>query len=142
MEQTAIIFPGIAMFFLTASAVIYMGIKRHAAIQGREVSIAYYRLFNEGNQPARLQLISRHVQNHFEVPPLFYIVVLFLYVSGTVTPWTVTLAWLYVVSRCVHSYIHLGSNNVSQRFFVFGASGLVLVTLWGSLLVSLLTRST
>jgi len=142
MERTAIIFPGIAMFFLTASVVVYMGIKRYAAIQGREVSIKFYRLFNEGAQPARLQLISRHVQNHFEVPPLFYIVVLFIFVSGTVTPWQVTLAWLYVLSRCVHSYIHLGTNNVSQRFFVFGASGLILVALWVSLLLSLVGGST
>jgi hypothetical protein len=139
MDPTAILYPGIVMFFLTASVVIYMGIKRYAAIQSREVSIKYYRLFSEGTQPARLQLISRHVQNHFEVPPLFYIVVLFIYVSGTVTPLKVTLAWLYVVSRCVHSYIHLGSNNVSQRFFVFGGSGLVLVALWLSLLFSLVT---
>ncbi len=101
----------------------------------------YYRLYNEGEQPEQLQLISRHVQNHFEVPPLFYIVLLFLLVTGSVTQVAVVLAWLYFLSRCLHSYIHLGSNDVSRRFVTYATSGLILAGLWICLLVSLLTYS-
>ncbi len=138
MDPSAILFPGIAMFFLSFAMVIVLGVSRFSAIRRGEVSIKYYRLYNEGQQTPRLQLLSRHVQNHFEVPPLFYIALLFIYVSNQVTALTVALAWLYFASRCLHSYIHLGSNNVSRRFSVYGASGLVLAALWLSLLVSLL----
>lgn len=138
MNPSAIVFPGIAMFFLTFSAVLYLGYRRVTAVRRGEVSIRYYRLYTEGEQPDSLQLIGRHVQNHFEVPPLFYVVLLFLYVTGSVTPLSVALAWLYVALRCLHSFIHLGTNDVRRRLQAFAASGLVLGGLWLSLLVSLI----
>ena len=141
METSAIIFPAIAMFMLTFSTIAYLGVSRLSAIRRGDVSIRYYRLYNEGEQSSRLQQIGRHAQNHFEVPPLFYIVVLFLYVTDSVTPLAVTLAWLYFGSRCVHSFIHLGSNDVTYRFVAFALSGMILTALWILLLVSVASAS-
>ena len=138
MDRNAILYPGIAMFFLTFAMVLYLGVARYLAIRRGDVSIKFYRLFAEGQQPERLQLISRHVQNHFEIPPLFYVVLLFTHVAGHVTAHAVGLAWLYFISRCLHSCIHLGSNNVSHRFLTYGASGFILASLWLSVLASLL----
>jgi hypothetical protein len=76
VSPAAIIYPAIAMFFLTFGILVNLGVQRYAAIRRREVSIRYYRLYTEGQQPDRLQLLGRHVQNHFEVPPLFHIAVL------------------------------------------------------------------
>jgi hypothetical protein len=42
----------------------------------------------------------------------------------------VALAWLFVVLRLVHAYIHLTSNHVGRRFAVFAASALVLLIMW------------
>ena len=136
MDSSAIIFPAVAMFLLTFSVIAYLGGSRLAAIRRGDVSIRYYRLYNEGEQTSRLRAIGRHAQNHFEVPPLFYIAVLFLYVTGSVTPLAVALAWLYFASRCVHSFIHLGSNNVTHRFIAFAVGGLILACLWILLLLS------
>jgi hypothetical protein len=136
MDVSAIIFPAVAMFMLTCSVIAYLGGSRLAAIRRGDVSIRYYRRYNEGEQTARLQVIGRHAQNHFELPPLFYIATLFLYVTGSVTPIAVALAWLYFASRCVHSFIHLGSNNVTHRFIAFAVSGLILAGLWIVLLLS------
>ncbi|MFB3117862.1 MAG: MAPEG family protein [Myxococcota bacterium] len=140
MESSAIIFPAAAMFMLTFSVIAYLGASRLAAIRRGTVSIRYYRRYSEGEQTPRLQVIGRHTQNHFEVPPLFYIVVLFLYVTNGVTPLAVAFAWLYFASRCVHSFIHLGSNNVTQRAIVFALSGLIMVGLWILLLLSIASR--
>ena len=136
MDPSAIIYPAVAMFMLTFSVVAYTGGSRLAAIRRREVSIRYYRLYNEGEQTPRLQVIGRHLQNHYEVPPLFYIAVILLYVTGSVTPVAVVFAWLYFASRCAHSFIHLGSNNVTHRFIAFAVSGLILACLWILLLIS------
>ncbi len=141
MDASAIIFPAVAMFMLTFSVVAYLGRSRLSAIRRGDVSIRYYRRYSEGEQTSRLQVIGRHAQNHFEVPPLFYIAVLFLYVTGNVTPIAISLAWLYFGSRCVHSFIHLGTNNVTHRFVVFGISGLILTGLWIVLLVSVAASS-
>ena len=130
MNPNAIVLPAIAMFFLTATLIARMGFLRVRAVQRGEISIAYYRLYNEGEQPDRLQQIGRHVQNHFEAPPLFYAVLVFLYVTGGVTPVSVGLAWLYVGLRAVHSVVHLGRNDVRQRLIVWATSMLVLSSLW------------
>ena len=134
MQSSAIVFPAIAMFFLTFSMIVALGYRRVRAVTRGEVSIRYYRLYNEGEQPDALQQIGRHVQNHFEVPPLFYAAVLFLYVTGGVTPWSVGLAWLYVALRCLHSGIHLGSNDVRRRLQTWAASVFTLAGLWLCLL--------
>ena len=141
MEAVTILYPGIAMFALTFGVIAYLGASRYAAIHRKQVSIKYFRTYDEGEQPARLHLLSRHVQNHFEVPPLFYIGILFTFVSDSVTAAAVVFAWLYVSLRGVHSAIHLGSNDVSRRFFTFGFSPLALAGLWGSLAVSLVERA-
>jgi hypothetical protein len=138
MTSTAILYPGIAMFCVTLLVMLRLGFARYAAIHDQSVSIKYFRTFDEGSQPERLHLLSRHMQNHFEIPPLFYAGILFTYVSGSVTGLSVALAWLFVLTRCVHSAIHLGTNNVSARFFTFGVSLVFLAGIWIALLVSLL----
>jgi hypothetical protein len=138
MTSMAILYPGIAMFFLTLGVMLWLGLSRYKAILDRSVSIKYFRAFNEGNQPERLHLLSRHMQNHFEIPPLFYAGILFTHASGSVTLLSVVLAWLFFFTRCAHSFIHLGANNVSARFFTFGVSLVFLAGIWGSVLASLL----
>jgi hypothetical protein len=129
------------MFFLTLLVMLWLGFARYTAIHNRSVSIKYFRTFNEGSQPERLHLLSRHMQNHFEMPPLFYAGVLFTYSSGAVTPLSVGLAWLFFVTRCIHSFIHLGANNVSARFFTFGVSLVFLAGIWVSLLAALVSSA-
>ena len=46
LNPNAIVFPAIAMFFLTATLVARMGFPRVRAVQRDEISIAYYRLYN------------------------------------------------------------------------------------------------
>jgi len=141
VDATTIVYPAIAMFFLTLSLIVRLGVQRVGAVRSGQISVAYYRLYNEGVQPDHLQQIGRHVQNHFEVPPLFYVVLLFLYVTGSVTALAVALAWLYVALRVVHSAVHLGRNDVRQRLIVWMSSVAALAALWVLLGVSLLSRA-
>lgn len=138
MSAHLILYPAVAMFALTAGCIFTLGIARYRAIHQRQVRISFYQTYDKGSQPERLHLLQRHVQNHFEVPPLFYAGVISLYATGAVGPVSLGLAWMYVAARCVHSYIHLGSNDVSQRFFTFGFSLLCLCGIWLALLAHLL----
>jgi len=60
----------------------------------------------------------------------------------------VVLMWLGVArytairNRSAHSYMHLGSNNVTAWFFTFISSVVLLTAIWVSLLVSLLAADT
>lgn len=138
VSPTAILYPAVAMFFLTLGCLLTLGLSRYRAIRAGEVKISYYRTYDEGVQPKRLHLLARHIQNHFEVPPLFYIGVILTYVTDSVGVVAVVCAWSFVAARVLHTYIHLGSNNVSHRFFAFGMSLTFLAALWALLLFGLL----
>lgn len=141
MNPNLIIYPAFAMFALTIGCFLYLGYCRNKAIHRGEVRISFFRTYTEGSQPARLLLLARHVQNHFEVPPIFYAAVIFTYITNSVTIFTVGLAWLFVATRVAHTFVHLGGNNVSVRFFTFGFSLLVLTALWLSLVFSVTTSA-
>lgn len=138
MQNTAIFYPTVAMFTLSIGLIFFLGIKRFLAIQQGKVRISYYKTYNKGEQTERLHLLGRHIQNHFEVPPMFYAGVVISYLIGATDTMSIMLAWGFVAARTVHSCIHLGSNNVSQRFFVFGLSLLCLTGLWLKIFLSLL----
>ena len=40
------------------------------------------------------------------------------------------LAWLFVLSRLVHAYIHTGTNYVRHRFNAFAAGVFILLAMW------------
>ena len=66
------------------------------------------------------------------------LVTILTYVTDQVTYWMVGCAWAYVAVRYLHSWVHLGSNDVLTRFRVYGVSALVLGVMWTTLLVQLL----
>jgi hypothetical protein len=62
---------------------------------------------------------------------LFYAAVLTIYAAELTSPLYVTLAWVYVVLRLVHSAIHCTYNKVMHRLSVFMAAFLALSLIWG-----------
>ncbi len=132
MHNLDILYPAFAMFSLSLACLFSLGFLRFMAIRKREVKISYFRTYNEGTQPARLHLFARHVQNHFEVPPLFHLGLILSFVTGNNALLTLVFAWLFVAARLVHTFIHLGPNNVSMRFFTFGFSLICLCGVWAS----------
>ena len=132
MGSTTILLPAFAMFFLTIGCIFYLGFSRYRAIHAKQVKVSFYRTYDEGSQPKRLHLLSRHVQNHFEVPPIFYAGILVAYTTTNDLLISLIFAWLFVLARVAHTFIHLGSNNVSVRFFTFGFSLLCLLGRWSS----------
>ena len=80
--------------------------------------------------PDDVKKIANNYQNQFEVPVLFYAVLPLLLVTGLADWIAVAMAWVFVASRIVHGFIHLGSNIVIQRFRAFAAGFIVVVLMW------------
>lgn len=74
----------------------------------------------------------------FEVPVLLYLALVVAFVTNQVTATTLALAWVFVVSRYVHSAIHCTYNRVRHRFAIYFSGCLVLWLLWGMLAIGLL----
>lgn len=69
-------------------------------------------------------------RNLFEMPVLFYTLCIILLVTGKADASYVSLAWVYVALRYLHSAIHCSYNNVNHRFMAFGASCVVVWAMW------------
>jgi hypothetical protein len=68
--------------------------------------------------------------NLLEMPVLFYVICLMLFVTNRVDEMFVYLAWIYVVLRVLHSLIHLTYDNLRQRMALFALSNLVVIVMW------------
>ncbi|AKE51158.1 MAPEG family protein [Kangiella geojedonensis] len=78
-----------------------------------------------------------HFKNLFEMPVLFYLAVLISMMTSTSSYWLLGLAWLYVICRIAHAYIHCSYNNVFHRFKAFISSYFVLLALWVVLILDI-----
>ena len=129
MPRHAIFWPVLCLVLWTFLVLVQVPIRRfHAAFKGRVVA-SDFRYGESGHVPADVALPNRVFMNLVEVPTLFYVLCLILYVTGTVTPACVALAWLYFALRIAHSLIYLTYNHVVHRFAVFATSNLVVLAM-------------
>jgi hypothetical protein len=126
------------MFALVAFILVKMARIRFGAVYSGEMDPAFYKTFQDGQEPEHIRVVTRHFINQFEVPVLFHVIVILAYVTHHVSWPMVGLAWGYVAIRYVHSYVHLGSNDVLLRARLYFASGLVLAAMWVGLFACLL----
>jgi hypothetical protein len=65
-----------------------------------------------------------------EMPVLFYVICLMLYVTSRVTMPFIWMAWAYVALRAIHSIVHLTYDKFSHRMALFAVSNLVVIAMW------------
>ena len=77
-----------------------------------------------------VEMPANNLANLFEMPVLYFALVPLLLVTGTATAAQVLLAWAFVLTRALHSYIHIGPKKVQQRFLVYAISCAFLLAMW------------
>jgi len=97
---------------------------------GSKLTPSDFKYGESSSVPPEVAIPNRNYMNLLELPVLFYVACILLFASGQYAPVSVTVAWLYVALRIVHSLIHLGHNNVMHRLAVFAVSNFVLMGLW------------
>lgn len=110
--------------------VFMVGFSRIRAARTGRVRRGAFRLGESADVPADVTLWNRNLMNLLEMPLLFYVVSIAFYVTHQVTPRVVTLAWVYLALRLAHSLVHVTSNRILVRLTFFGASNVVLLSLW------------
>jgi hypothetical protein len=80
--------------------------------------------------PERATQIANCFHNQLEQPVLFYAVVAFILITSTNSLIFVLLAWIFVLARLVHAYIHTGYNSVWHRGTAMGVAAIALVAMW------------
>lgn len=132
-----ILYPMAALVMWTFAVVALVLIVRiRAGRQGR-ITIRDLSLGESPQVPADVALLNRNFMNLLEMPVLFYVACLTLYVTKTADGTAVILAWLYVALRLCHSLVHITYNNVVHRASAYAASTVVLLVLWVRAFVAL-----
>jgi hypothetical protein len=85
---------------------------------------------HEDAWPDSVLLINNNIRNQFELPVLFYVLTILAMATRHADFLFVVLAWVFVLSRLVHAYIHVTSNNLRMRGLWFGVGALVLFIMW------------
>jgi hypothetical protein len=137
MGPAQILFPMAALVALTFVVLLLIPYARFKAARGRLVTADDFRFGESGRVPGHVSVPNRNLMNLLELPVLFYVACLTLYVTRTVDQTSLYLAWLYVALRAAHSLVHLTYNKVFHRLGVYAASNVVLLMIWIRLFLAL-----
>ncbi|MBD0415637.1 MAPEG family protein [Oryzicola mucosus] len=133
MNQTAIFWPVIAQAVLTFIAYFVMYSRRMQAVKSGAADLRTFKRRNA--EPEASETAANNILSQFELPVLFYVVCLSLYVTNGASYVALLLAWLFVASRYVHAYVHMTSNRLLYRrpIFIIGFVAVILMWLWFAL---------
>jgi hypothetical protein len=130
MNQLLIFGPVFAMMVLVSIVAVLTfreRVRQYKAMRMHPQKAPTRKEFSAAMQDTRC---SDNFQNLFEMPVMFYVVCLGLYLTQTVSVAVVALAWVYVLLRYAHSWVHCGPNKVMLRFRFFAMSFFALVAIW------------
>ncbi len=129
MSVQAVLLPLFVEVALTFAIGFSMAYGRIAAVRAREVHPRDIAL-REPNWPKHLLQLQNAFLNQFELPVLFYVLTILVLFTKTADLAFVILAWVFVVLRLAHAYVHLTSNRVSRRALFFLTGAAVLCVMW------------
>jgi hypothetical protein len=127
MNQSAILGPFMTMMLLTLIVWIYMYAKRIPLIQKSKIdpnTLTAAELTRIS--PPSVSNPSDNLKNLFELPTLFYGLVLYLFVVNKVDQTYLIAAWTFAGFRVLHSAVHCTVNIVMLRFWLYCISALAL----------------
>ncbi|HML28099.1 MAG TPA: MAPEG family protein [Hyphomicrobium sp.] len=82
------------------------------------------------NWPERTTQLGNAFKNQLELPILFYVLIAFVLITRVGDVLLLVLAWLFVLLRIAHAYIHATNNRVMLRARVYGGGMAVLIAMW------------
>lgn len=130
MTQETILFPVIALAALTFGIGLWFGAIRFRAVRNGDINPAFYKLNRGAKLPEYYLKLNNNYNNLFEIPVLFYVVSILIYVTNNTDVVFVALSWAFVTTRYVHSYIHTTYNNVMHRKNAFLSGVAILIFEW------------
>ena len=129
MTIQAILAPMFAQVGLTFVLLFWMSVLRLRALRLGGVRPQQVAL-REAAWPPRVLQVGNAFHNQLELPLLFYAAVLLGLQTQTLDVALLVLSWMFVLSRLVHTYIHVNSNRLDRRTAVFLVGAIALLLMW------------
>ena len=121
MTQEAIFSPFFATIILTLCVWIYMYIRRINFLNNQKLNPQDLVGTNALAKlsPPPVSNPADNLKNLFEIPVVFYALVLYLYTTNQVDTVYLYAAWIFVVFRILHSIVHCTFNLIMLRFWLY-----------------------
>jgi hypothetical protein len=129
MTIQMVLLPVFVQVALTFALLIWMASVRTASVSSGETKVRDIAL-RQPAWPAKPTQVSNSYDSQFQLPLLFYVLVILAWVTRQADLVFVVMAWIFVLARLAHVYVHTTSNHVPTRFRVFAVGMLVLLLMW------------
>jgi hypothetical protein len=117
VSPTAILWPVLAHIALVFILYAWLTVARTRAVKSGEIDYSCFVLGRD--EPLHVARITRNLANQFELPLLFYALVVVLVALGRLTWFDVAAAWVFVAGRVIHTLVQTRTDNVVLRGRVF-----------------------
>lgn len=114
---------------LTLGLLVWMASARTTSVKRGDTKMRDIAL-GQPAWPERPTQIGNCYNSQFQIPLLFYVLVILAWITKQADLIFVVMAWIFVLSRLAHAYIHTTSNYVPNRFRAFALGVLVLALMW------------
>lgn len=133
LSDQSMIWPMFAHVVLVFGLYVLLAKRRYAAVKAGRATVSQFR--ENLSEPADSLFVHNNLKNQFELPVFFHVCCIAIYLLRADNPGTVALAWVFVLSRFAHSYVHVTSNRIRHRRAAFVVGMLALMAMWGWLAV-------
>ncbi|MGZ3305031.1 MAG: MAPEG family protein [Asticcacaulis sp.] len=130
VDKYLVLWPMAAMAALTFIVLSLVPMFRAGDVTAGRIGTHDFKLGESERVPESTRLYNRNYMNLLELPVLFYIVCLVIFVTDKANWIEVNLAWGFVLFRAVHTWVHLTINVVLLRTSLFATSTFILMFLW------------
>lgn len=129
MTIPMILLPLFVEVLLTLGLLLWLGVVRRDDLRSGAVRPSEIALREPRWRP-RTQQIAYAFSNQFELPVLFYVLTILEIMTRHADLIFVVLAWVFVLSRLAHAFVHTTSNIVIRRGVIYGVGMLALIVAW------------
>lgn len=125
----SLLWPLIAQVWLTFAVGALTLMARIKAYKQGEVQIPYFK-HNRGKAPEFMLRWGDNLQNQFELPVLFYVLIALLLITEQSGVFYMVMAWIFFASRVLHLFVHVKSNHIGHRRDSFLIGFFTLMFMW------------
>jgi len=123
----SILWPMLAHIGWVSMLYVWLTVARQRAVKSGQIESSCFVLGRD--EPIEVARITRNLANQFELPLIFYALVVLLVALGQVTLFDVIAAWVFVAGRVAHTLVQTLTDNVPLRGQVFTINFLAVVAL-------------
>lgn len=120
MQQSVIFTPFFCMLLLTFVVWVYLYYKRIPFLLNHGIDLQDLTKSKMAEiSPAAVINPSDNFKNLFEIPVLFYVLILYLFFTSSVDTIYLAAVWVFVLFRVLHSLMQCTKNIIKVRFTLY-----------------------